>query len=265
MRAHRLEARRGLRWIGEAFAIVRAAPLRLLLLHLAFLAALSFALALPVIGFALVWLVLPALMVGPHALARACARAEGPAASLLLDGFRAQRAAQLRLGAIYLAAMMAVLAATVPADGGQFAQAMIGRSRLEIGDLQKPELMDAMMIGAGLQSLLLSVLWYAPLLVAWDRLPATKAVFFSAAAVLINWRAFVLFGIGITLLFVVVLMLALGAAILLSGSRAAQGNAALFAVVWTLLPVWFAASYVSYRDVFEESAADPAADGRNAS
>ena len=253
MRANRLPAARGLRWIAEAFAIYRVAPIRLLLLNLCFLFAATFAVAVPAVGFALVWILIPALVVGPHALSRAAARGTIPGAELLIAGFRAHAAAQLRLGGVYLAAMMAVLAATVLADGGQFAQAMIGRTRLEITDLQRPEMMDAMMIGAALQSVMLSALWYAPLLVAWNGLPVSKAVFFSAAAALINWRAFFVYGAAIMLLFALVLMLALGAAMLFPGPRAAQGNAALFAVIWTLLPVWFAASYLSYRDVFGEA------------
>ena len=255
MRANRLAAGRGPRWIAEAFVICRAAPLRLLLLNFGFLFAVTFVVALPVAGFALVWLLIPALSVGPHATARAAARGEPLGAGLLLAGFRGQGLAQLRLGGVYLAAMLLVLAATVPADGGQFAQAMIGRTRLELGDLQKAELIDAMLVGAGLQTALLAALWYAPLLVAWNGLPVLKAVFFSTVATLLNWRAFLAYGVAITLLFVVVLLLALAFALLFSGSRAAQSNAALFAVIWTLLPVWFAASYASYRDVFGEAQA----------
>lgn len=148
--------------------------------------------------------------------------------------------------------MLVVLAATALADDGRFAQAMIGRIRLEIGDLQDPGLQRAMLIGAGLQTVLLGALWYAPLLVAWDGLSASKAVFFSAAAGLINWRAFIAYGVAVMALFGFVLLLALGGAMLFGGSGAAQANSALFAVVWTLLPVWFASSYLSYRDVFGE-------------
>jgi len=253
MRANRLPAGRGLRWVWEAMPIYRAAPLRLLLLNLGFLLAITLVVAIPVVGFALVWVLIPALMIGPHAVSRAAARGVVPGPELLLAGFRGNPAAQLRLGGVYLLAMIAVLMATVLADGGQFAQAMTGRARLEIADLQKPELLDAMMIGAALQTVLLAALWYAPLLVAWNGLPVSKAVFFSAAAALINWRALVAYGAAITLLFAVVLMFALGAAMLFSGPRAAQGNAALFTVIWTLLPVWFASSYLSYRDVFGEA------------
>ncbi len=251
MRANRLDAVAGLRWIGEAFAIFRVAPLRQLAFNLVFLFAVTVVLSLPAIGFALVWLLIPALMVGPHALARAASRGQQPGAAQLVSGFREAPAAQLRLGAFYLGGMVAVLAATMPADGGRFAQAMMGLARFGIEDLQAPEMQRAMMIGAGLQTALLAALWYAPLLVAWKGVGAVKAVFFSAVAALINWRAFLVYGVAMTLLFASVLILALAGALMIGGTRALQANSALFAVVWTLLPVWFASSYASYRDVFD--------------
>ena len=251
MRAHRLEAVAGLRWIAEAFSIFRVAPVRQLALNLAFLLALAVALSIPAAGFALVWLLIPALMVGPHAVARVASRGVPPAAGLLLSGFRRNFAAQLRLGGVYLAGMAVVLAASVPADEGRFAQAMIGVARIEFEDLQAPGMQNAMLIIAVLQTVLLMALWYAPLLVAWKGLDVLKAVFFSAAAALINWRAFLAYSVGMALLFTFVLMLALAGAMLFGGTRALQANSAAFAVFWTLLPVWFASSYLSYRDVFD--------------
>jgi len=258
MRANRLPAVRGLRWVTDAFMIFRVAPLRQLLLNLLFLFTVTILVALPLIGFAAVWLLFPAMVVGPHAVARMASGGAKPGADLLVSGFRQSLPAQLRLGGFFLAAMLVVLAATALADDGRFAQAMIGRIRLDIADLQNPDLQRAMLIGAALQTVLLGVLWYAPLLAAWDGLTATKAVFFSAAATLINWRALIAYGVAVMLLFAFVLMLALGGAMLFGGGPG-QANSALFAVVWTLLPVWFASSYLSYRDVFgaEEAAKSP--------
>ena len=252
MRANRLPAIRGLRWVAGAFTIFRVAPVRQLLLSLVFLFASTITVALPLIGFAAIWLLFPALMVGPHAVARMAAGGATPTLDLLISGFRRQLPAQLRMGGVYLGAMVVVLAGTALADNGRFAQAVIGRTQLALGDLQSPELQHAMLVGAGLQTLLLGALWYAPLLVAWHGLSATKAAFFSAAAALINWRAFLAYGVAVMLLFGLVLMLALGGAMLLGGSGVAQANSALFSVVWTLLPVWFASSYLSYREIFSE-------------
>jgi NADH:ubiquinone oxidoreductase subunit 6 (subunit J) len=256
MRANRLPAVRGLRWVAEAFLIFRVAPVRQLLLNLAFLIASTIMIALPLIGFAAIWLLFPALMVGPHAIARMAAQGATPTPDLLISGFRRRLPAQLCMGGVFLGAMVVVLGGTALADDGRFAQAVIGRTHLELGDLQSPSLQGAMLIGAALQTLLLGALWYAPLLVAWRGLSATKAAFFSAAAVLINWRAFLAYGVAVMLLFAFVLMLALGGAMLLGGSGAVQANSALFSVIWTLLPVWFASSYLSYREVFTEESED---------
>src|SRR5260221_4585619 len=217
LRANRLPAIRRLRWVLEAFTIFRVAPVRQLLLNLAFLIASTIVVALPLIGFAAIWLLFPALMVGPHAVARMAGGGATPAPELLISGFRQQLPAQLRMGGVFLGAMVVVLAGTALADDGRFAQAVMGRARLEIADLQSAELQRAMLIGAGLQTLLLGALWYAPLLVAWHGLSASKAAFFSAAAALINWRAFLAYGLALTLLFGFVLMLALGGAMLLGG------------------------------------------------
>ena len=257
MRANRLESVQGLRWVVEGLRVVRAAPLRLLVLNFAFLFAISVAVAIPLIGFALVWLLIPAFVVGPHAISRAAAAGTPPDLALLVSGFRIRLPSQLRLGGVFLAAMILVLAATVLADDGRFAQAMIGHVRLEVDDLLNPDVRRAMMIGAGLQTAALTALWYAPLLVAWDGLPVSKAIFFSTTAAWINWRALLAYGVAMTLLFAFVLMLALGAAIFFSGGGAASGNVAFFAAIWTMLPIWFATSYLSYRDVF--AAAETAA------
>ncbi|HYM28093.1 MAG TPA: hypothetical protein VET66_08085, partial [Steroidobacteraceae bacterium] len=131
MRANRLAANRGLRWVAEAFLIFRVAPVRQLLLSLAFLFAVTILIAVPVAGFAAVWVLFPALVVGPHAMARMAAGGKTPPPGLLLLGFRQNLPAQLRLGGFFLAAMLLVLAATMLADDGRFAQIMIGRMRLE--------------------------------------------------------------------------------------------------------------------------------------
>ena len=59
------------------------------------------------------------------------------------------------------------------------------------------------------------------------------------------------FGLFAVLLFALVLMLALAGAMMLGGSGPLQANSAMFAVVWSMVPVWFAGSYLSYRDVFD--------------
>jgi hypothetical protein len=263
MRANRLKASAGLRWIGEGFLAFRTAPLRQLFLSLVFLLAIGVVLSVPLAGFTAAWLVMPALLVGPHAIAREGARGVAPAPALLFAGFRTGFPVLLRLGGFYLGGMVAVLAASALGDGGYFARAMVGLARLDLETLQRPETQEAVMIATVLQTLLIAALWYAPLLVAWKQVPPLKAAFFSAAAAFINWRAFAVYGVAMTALFSLVVLAAVLGAALLGGGRASHVNTALFAVLWTLLPAGFASSYVSYRDVFEAAEVPPGEPGKS--
>lgn len=253
MRAHRIPARRGLAWLGTGFALFRVAPLRQLLLNLMFLLLLLFTLALPFVGFVVAWLLFPALMVGPHALARAAAAGSPPTLELFWSGFRTRLPALVALGGAFLAGMALVVLATSIADGGGFARALIGIDKLQIAQLREPAMQNAFLTYALLQALLLSVLWFAPLLTAWHGVAPLKAVFFSVAATLINWRALLVFGLAVSLAFTLVLFLALATTVALGGPAALERSPAPFAVVWTMLPVWFAGSYASYREVFAEA------------
>lgn len=255
MRANRLPARRGLAWVGAGFTLFRVAPLRQLLLNLLFLLLLLFVLALPYVGFAAAWLLFPALMLGPHALARAAAAGAPPTLELFWSGFRERLPVLLPVGAVFLGGMVLVLLGSAIADGGGFARAVAGFERLRLIDLKDPALQNAFLTYALLQAGLLSVLWYAPLLGAWHGVLPAKAVFFSVAATLMNWRALLVFGLAVSFLFALVLLVALGVTLALGGAAALERSPAPFAVVWTLLPVWFAGSYASYRDIFAEPAA----------
>lgn len=265
MRANRLPARRGAAWISEGFGLFRVAPLRQLLLNLLFLVMLFMLVGLPTVGFLLVWLMVPMLAIGPHALARDAARGAAPTLERLLEGFRRNPLPLLRLGGVFMAAMALMYLATMAVDDGRLVQAVMGRVPLRPEELHSPLLQRALLVAAGVQTVLLGLLWYAPLLVAWNGVPVVKAIFFSAAATLLNWRAFLVFGVAFSVLFTLVLMLAIGTALLLAGPKALQGNTALFAVMWTLLPIGFAASFISHRDVFGEApgpaAAAPPGDG----
>lgn len=252
MRALRLPASRGLGWIGESFLIFRASPFRQLLFSLAFLMGLVIFLGLPKIGFLVAWIVIPAFVIGPHSVARAASRGDSPGIAVLVEGFGPNRRALLALGAVFALGMLGVFGATALLDDGRLLEALAGGAPLRTDDLREDgPLMDAIVLAAVLQTALLSLLWYAPLLVGWNGMPVGKAVFFSAVATLVNWRAFLVFGLGFTMLFTLVLIVALATSVWLAGPGVLRGGSPLFTAMWTLLPLWFGASYASYRDVFE--------------
>lgn len=250
MKAHRVSAADGARWLIEGLRVLRASPLQLLLLHLAFLLAVAFLLSIPSAGFALFWLLAPALFVGPHAAMRSAARGVRPEPALMLEGFRIGFAPLARLGAVFLVLLAAALGATALADDGRLFRAMTGIERLTMDDLLEPELPNALLVWGLLETTVFSLLWYAPLLVAWHGVPALKAAFFSIAAVLLNWRAMLAFGAASVLALFAVSLAALAAASLVSSTEGSRITTAMFAATWSFLPILFAASWRSYQAIF---------------
>jgi len=254
MTANRVSAAEGARWLLEGLRVLRAAPLRLMVLHLVLMIAVAFLLSIPAAGFALFWVLAPALLVGPHAAMRAAARGARPQAGLMLEGFRIGFAALARLGALFLVLLVAALALTALADDGRFFRAMTGIERLSMDDVLGPALPRALLVWAVLETAIFSVLWYAPLLVAWHGLPALKAAFFSVAAVVLNWRAMLAFGMATVLALFAVSLGALAVASLVSSTEGARITTAAFATTWTFLPMLFAASWRSYQAIFADAA-----------
>lgn len=260
MKANRVSAREGARWLVEGLRVLRKAPLQIMLMHLALLFAVVFFLSIPSAGFALFWLLAPALFVGPHAAMRAAAGAGELEFSQIFAGFRTETAALLRLGAIFLVVLVAALGVTALADDGRLFRAMTGIEKLKMDDLFEAELHNALLLWAILETGIFSILWYSPLLVAWHGVPPLKSVFFSAAAIVLNWRAMLAFGAVMVLALFVLSLGSLAVASLAGAivpslrSEGARISAGAFAATWTFLPVLFAASWRSYQAIFGTAA-----------
>jgi hypothetical protein len=93
--------------------------------------------------------------------------------------------------------------------------------------------------------------WFAPPLAAWHATAPAKALFFSAAACLMNWRAFIAYGVVAALVTLALPFLLLSGLMLVSGGALPLPAMSLvFPLLIVLLPSLFASFYVSYRDVF---------------
>jgi hypothetical protein len=93
--------------------------------------------------------------------------------------------------------------------------------------------------------------WFAPPLAAWHGVGAVKALFFSLVACVMNWRAFLLYGL-VTMAAIVAIAGGLRLILALTPGDAAKAVPlpVLLLVVILLLPTFFASFYASYRDVF---------------
>jgi hypothetical protein len=205
----------------------------------------------PYVGIAAASVLVPAFSVGFMAAARAAERGARLELSLLLEGLRQSPRQQITLGVAYFLCLGAVLAATTLADGGALARWMLAGRRPDEETLQSGDFVAAIVAAVVLYAPVMMMFWFAPPLAAWHSTGAAKGLFFSAAACLMNWRAFIAYG-AVTATVTLVLPF-----LLLSGLMLASGGALrvpvmslVFPLLILLLPTLFASFYVSYRDVF---------------
>lgn len=169
-----LPASTGRRWVLDGFRLLRRGPAPLLVLTFLYLLLVMLSAVIPAIGPMLVLLLTPGLMVGAMHAVRAVERGTLGGREGLVEGFRlaAQGSARplLTLGLVNVSA--AVLAFAVSSLVTEEPMTQFVVTQLLYAPVQLP-------------------LWYAPLLVAWHKVPPGKAMFFSVVAVLRNKGAFV--------------------------------------------------------------------------
>ena len=250
MQARIVGAARGVRWLAEGWRLFRAAPLGWLAAVFGYWLMMSLVSLLPFIGAAAAAVLVPAFSVGFMALARAAGRRAPLELSLLFDGFRHELRAQLTLGVLYLLCLALLLGASALADDGALAQWLLTGRRPDIEVLESNAFFGALAAMAALYVPVMLAFWFAPPLAAWHSTGAAKALFFSFAASMMNWRAFLGYGavsavVTLVIPFVVLSLLALFA----QGGRVPAATFVLPLMI-LLLPTLFASFYASYRDIF---------------
>jgi hypothetical protein len=244
-------AARGARWLGEGWRLFRAAPLGWLALVFAYWLIMTIVSLVPYAGIVAAAILVPAFSVGFMAAARAAERGARLELGLLFDGLRRSPRSQLVLGVAYFLSLAAVLAATMLADDGALARWMLTGQRPPEEVLQSGEFFSALMTAALLYVPVMMLFWFAPPLAAWHSTGAIKGLFFSAIACLMNWRAFLAYGIVTALVTLVMPFVVLSTLMVASGGALRVPVMSLvFPLLILLLPTLFASFYVSYRDVF---------------
>ena len=241
----------GARWLGRGWQLFRVSPPTWLALVFAYWVIMTGVSFVPSIGLAAATIVIPAFSVGFMAASRSCEQRSALELSLLFEGFRGRPAVQLALGCIYLALLAALTGATTLADDGALMRWMLTGHRPDEEVLQSDEFLLALVLAAGLYLPVMMLFWFAPVLCAWHALGAGKALFFSFIASLVNWRAFLGYGLIATLVTLVIPFVVLSLLLLVSGGKIKFGVMALvFPLLIVLLPTLFASFYASYKDVF---------------
>jgi hypothetical protein len=255
VQARTLPARRGWAWIVDGFAIWKRNPALITFLVMAYSFIQLVMFIVPYIGPIVISLTTPALALGIYNGCKAVADGRKVGPEVLFSGFRQQLPELVKIGGINFLCTLALVGISMLIDPG------MGDRLVDIlqGKATAGETLDAHP-GFGLAVLvtllgftpLAMAYWFAPLLAAWGKVPAVKALFFSYVACLRNWRAFLVYGLSLMLvtqaasLVVIVLDLALPV----------LGSLAALAFPLVFMPVVFASLYANTTDVFGKIAPD---------
>jgi hypothetical protein len=168
--------------------------------------------------------------------------------ALLLSGFRQRPSTLIALGALYLLAIVVVLGITSLADSGALLQWMLSGQEPSMEAFLDGSVSRAMLLATLAGTPVLMAFWFAPVLVAWNRMGAAQSLFYSFFSVWRNWRAFFVYGAALAFA---------GAVFLTVAAIATRGQLQALrfvGVMFSLLtmPIVFASFYASYRDIFPD-------------
>jgi hypothetical protein len=256
----RRDAWRGMFWLRQALSMFRTAPLRWLLLIVAYYVLVAGAQLgpWPALGKFAAAILKPVFAVGFLAAAWGQERGGKPQFADLFRGFRSNLRALLSLGLVFFVGMTLAVGATAVIDGGALIAWGSGGEEPSEELLSSGRLQLAMLFGILCALPTLLALWFAPALVVFHDAGALTALSTSLRAALANWRPVAVFGIAI--LFYGGMVPALGdalARLLDTPASTVLGVALLLPYGLIFLATLQIADYVAYRDVFHADVPTP--------
>jgi hypothetical protein len=256
----RRDAWRGMFWLRQAFSMFRTAPLRWLLLIVAYYMLVAGAQLgpWPALGKFAAAILKPVFAVGFLAAAWGQERGGKPQFADLFRGFRSNLRALLSLGLVFFVGMTLAVGATAVIDGGALIAWGSGGEEPSEEVLSSGRLQLAMLFGILCALPTLLALWFAPALVVFHDAGALTALSTSLRAALANWRPVAVFGIAI--LFYGGMVPALGdalARLLDTPASTVLGVALLLPYGLIFLATLQITDYVAYRDVFHADVPTP--------
>lgn len=243
-------------WLKRGFGLFARAPLAWILIAVSYWVLVSLLGILPYLGLVAVMVATPVFAVSFMTMCREVERGRPLELPLLFSGFRTNLKVLLVLGAVYLAAIVGILAASQLFDGGLLMRWMLSGEAPPRDEASGDAMALAAIAAFALFVPVILAFWFAPVLAAWHGMSAAKALFFSFFAALRNWRAFAVYGIAVAV--VAGLLPGVAFSALAVAARGTQGLMSMLALVLvvTLLPTLYASFYASYRDVFADQPPD---------
>ena len=193
----RLPASAGIDWIRQGFALFRKQPAEMSMLFLLYMLLMYTLVMIPLVGQLLPLLLMP---VFSQAFMQACADIDAGRKvrpTLLLSPFRSPALGTLlRLGALYMLAVIGAVAASALIDGGVFWKLMSGQLKPDADGVAVSSLPLAMLFSALVYLPFAMGFWHAAPLITWQRMGLFKAIFYSFFAVRRCGRAFIAYALG---------------------------------------------------------------------
>jgi hypothetical protein len=251
MKLNVVPAKTGSLWVRQGIRAFWKQPLALSGLFFMFMASMSVMSIVPVLGGFLALMLLPAVTLGLMAATREVDNDKFPMPLILLVGFRngaVGKRSMLVLGVLYACGFIGVMGLSALVDGGEFAKLYLVGGSFDMDTLMKPEFQNAMWLSLMLYLPLSMVFWHAPALTHWHAVPVVKSLFFSTVACLSNWRAFLVFGLMWSFIFLgTTLVITLISGLMGDNDFAAM---ALLPAMLMLAAMFFCSTYYSFKDCF---------------
>lgn len=249
-------ARTGLVWVKQGIRAFSKQPLALGGLFFMFMALVSLASMVPMVGGVLALVLLPAATVGLMTATELANGGKFPMPVTLFSAFRAgssKTRAMLALGALYAVGFLVVMGVSALFDGGQFASLYLSGGTLSKEVISSPDFQTATWVAMALYLPLSLMFWHAPALVHWHGISPAKAMFFSLVACIRNFGAMTVYffsWLGVFMLGGLVLTLVAS----LTGSESAVSFVMLPAAL-LMATLFFCSIYFTVHDSFLTSAA----------
>ena len=252
MKLHIVPASQGAQWVKQGIRTFFRQPLALSGLFFMFMAIVSVLSIVPYLGSLLALVLLPACTLGLMAATREAQQGKFPMPTVMVIAFRAGTAkmrSMLVLGAIYAVGVLLVMGTSALADGGQFARLYLVGGAITREMLMEPAFQTAMWIALILYTPLSMLFWHAPALVHWNDMSPVKSLFFSGVVCLRNFRAFLVFGLVWTALFLLTGVIVTLLATVIGGPEIA--GVARFPAAMLMAAMFFTSIYFTYQASFE--------------
>ena len=251
MQALTLPARRGWLWLYEGFLLTRKSHVTLSLIVVSYWMLMAVINIVPVVGQIAVAVCIPIFSVSLMNACQAIEQNRLLSPMILLSGFNGNQRTLLVLGVAYLVGTLVILGLSSLVDGGSLFHFLLRGRMLDAGAPVSDEFVQAAQLALLFFAPLTMAYWFAPALVGWHGMSASKSIFFSLIACQRNWRAFLVYGFATVMCSAIIPGLVLGMIV-----RILPGGSAMLSALLTLLlvlvvaPTMYASFYISYRDIF---------------